>query len=124
MKRSGAALGLGHFSSSIVQGPDGRFDGPDVAARDAIMKLRSNLRVSAMMAGAYVSSNAAQLTDDLGRAPSEGELYIAHFLGSDGASRLIGAALSVPCRATTCSPTPSRARARRPAARSEPACRR
>jgi len=56
----------------------------------------ANPRVSAMMAGAYASSNAAQLTDGLGRAPSEGELYIAHFLGSDGASRLIGAALSAP----------------------------
>ena len=28
----------------------------------------------------------------IGRAPSEGELYIAHFLGPDGAGKLIGAA--------------------------------
>ncbi len=96
MKRSGPALGLGQFSAAIVQGPDGRFDVPDTGSRDAIMKMRSNPRVSAMMAGAYASNNAAQLTDGLGRAPSEGELYIAHFLGSDGANRLIGAALSAP----------------------------
>ena len=35
-------------------------------------------------------------TDGLGRAPSEGELYIAHFLGSDGAAKLIGAASASP----------------------------
>jgi hypothetical protein len=96
MKRAGAALGLGQFSSAIVQGQDGRFEVPDTAARDAIMKMRADPHVSAMMAGAYTRNNAEQLTDGLGRAPSEGELYIAHFLGSDGASKLIGAALSAP----------------------------
>ncbi|MBV9557329.1 MAG: lytic transglycosylase domain-containing protein, partial [Pseudolabrys sp.] len=95
-KRSGPSLGLGQFSAAIVQGPDGRFDVPDAGSRAAIMKMRTNPKVSAMMAGAYASNNAAQLTDGLGRAPSEGELYIAHFLGSDGANRLIGAALSAP----------------------------
>ena len=36
------------------------------------------------MAGAFTQTNAAQLAAALGRQPSEGELYIAHFLGSDG----------------------------------------
>jgi Transglycosylase SLT domain len=84
MKRSGASLGLARFSDAIVQGQDGRFDVPDAGMRDAIMKMRTNPRISAMMAGAYASNNAAQLTDGLGRAPSEGELYIAHFLGLTG----------------------------------------
>jgi hypothetical protein len=48
------------------------------------------------MAGMFTRSNAAQLNAAIGRAPSEGELYIAHFLGSDGAAKLIAAASSQP----------------------------
>ena len=60
--------------------------------RAAIMRLRNDPAVSATMAGAFTQTNAAQLASALGRQPSEGELYIAHFLGSDGAAKLIGAA--------------------------------
>jgi hypothetical protein len=96
MKEAGPSLGLGQFSSSISRAADGRYQVADAHARDAIMSLRGNARVSAMMAGAYAKNNAAALTDGLGRAPSEGELYIAHFLGADGAAKLIGAALNQP----------------------------
>jgi len=96
MKRSGSSLGLGRYANAIAQAPDGRLEVPDAAERDAIMKLRADPRVSAMMGGAYTRANAAQLTEGLGRAPSEGELYIAHFLGSEGATKLIGAAFSQP----------------------------
>ncbi len=37
-----------------------------------------------------------QLAAAIGRQPSEGELYIAHFLGSDGASKLINVAATQP----------------------------
>src|SRR6476646_5293430 len=56
-------------STSSAQG---RYQVTDPHARNAIMSLRSNPKVSAMMAGAYAKTNAAQLTDGLGRAPSEG----------------------------------------------------
>ena len=49
--------------------------------RAAIMRLRGDPAVSANMAGAFTRTNAAQLTPALGRQPTEGELYIAHFLG-------------------------------------------
>jgi hypothetical protein len=96
MKAAGHAVGLGQYAAAISRGTDGRLEVPDPAARTAIMNLRSDARVSAMMAGLYAQSNAAQLTDGLGRAPSEGELYIAHFLGADGAARLITAASKHP----------------------------
>src|SRR4051794_14522928 len=96
MKEAGPKLGFGNFAANISRTADGRYEVADSAARNAIMSLRSNAKVSAMMAGAYAKNNAAQLTDGLGRAPSEGELYIAHFLGSDGAAKLIGAALNQP----------------------------
>ena len=64
--------------------------------RSAILRLRSDPTASALMAGAFARSNAAQLAQTIGRAPNEGELYIAHFLGPDGAGKLIGAATSQP----------------------------
>ena len=92
LKRAGPSLGLGGYADAIVATPDGRYAVPDPAARTAIMKLRSDPAVSAMVAGAFTRSNAAELTNGIGRSPTEGELYIAHFLGPDGAARLIGAA--------------------------------
>ena len=51
-----------------------------------------------MMAGAFANSNAKVLTDRLGRKPTDGELYMAHFLGASGAARFISAAEAQPER--------------------------
>jgi len=96
MKAKGGSLGYGRYADAIVQDASGQYSVPDAAAHSAIMKLRSDPTASALMAGAFASSNAAQLSSTLGRAPSEGELYIAHFLGPDGAGKLIAAAQSQP----------------------------
>lgn len=96
MKAAGRALGLDRLASAISRGEDGRFEVQDPAARQTIMNLRGDAKVSALMAGHYAQANAAQLKDGLGRAPTEGELYIAHFLGADGAARLIGTATDRP----------------------------
>ena len=42
-----------------------------------------------MLAGALTRNNAALVGANIGRQPSNGELYIAHFLGADGAGKLI-----------------------------------
>jgi len=96
VRNAGPSFGLARYAQAIVQGPDGRFDVPDPAARAAIMNLRSDPSVSAMMAGAFTRNNAAQLAATLGRRPSEAELYVAHFLGADGAGKLISAAANQP----------------------------
>jgi hypothetical protein len=96
LKQAGPALGLGNYAAAIVQGADGRYAVPDPAAHAAIMRLRSDPSASAMVAGAFTRSNEARLAAALGRGPSQGELYIAHFLGPDGAAKLIGAAASQP----------------------------
>jgi hypothetical protein len=48
------------------------------------------------MAGAFANSNAKFLKERLGRNPSDGELYMAHFLGASGAARFISAAEARP----------------------------
>lgn len=96
MKAAGHALGFDRHAAAITRGEDGRFEVQDPSARQAIMSLRGDAKTSAVMAGVYAQANAAQLKDGLGRAPTEGELYIAHFLGADGAARLIDAATNRP----------------------------
>jgi hypothetical protein len=89
VKSVGPSLGLSNYAQAIVQAPDGRYGVPDASARSAILKLRNDPTVSAMMAGAFTRNNEMQLAQAIGRQPNEAELYIAHFLGADGAARLI-----------------------------------
>jgi hypothetical protein len=64
--------------------------------RKEILALRNDPTANATMAGAFTRANADILSKKLGRAPSEGELYIAHFLGAGGAARLISLASNDP----------------------------
>lgn len=96
LKSAGPALGYGQYADAISVGADGHYEVADANMRAAIMRLRTDPAVSATMAGAFTQTNAAQLSSALGRQPSEAELYIAHFLGSDGAVKLINATASQP----------------------------
>lgn len=96
LKEAGPNLGYGRYANAIAQTSAGRYDIVDPSMRNAIMRLRSDPTANALMAGAYTRNNAVQLSSNLGRPASDGELYIAHFLGADGASRLISAAASTP----------------------------
>ena len=113
MKRAGPALGLGQYADAIVQGPDGQYSVPDAQARAEILKMRGDPKVSAMMAGAFTQNNATDLAAAINRTPTDGELYIAHFLGSDGAGKLINAVASNP-RANAAAMFPTAAAANRP----------
>jgi hypothetical protein len=96
MKQAGSALGLGRYAEAITQTPSGNYEVRDPAMRSEILKLRSDPAANALMAGAFTKSNASALSERLGREPSEGELYIAHFLGVGGGARLIELAASNP----------------------------
>jgi Transglycosylase SLT domain len=89
MKQSGAALGYGRYVDAITRTAAGHYEVKDPTLRSQILKLRNDPTANAVMAGAFTKANAAYLTQKLGRQPSEGELYIAHFLGAGGAARLI-----------------------------------
>ncbi len=96
IKQEGPAFGYGRYADAITQGMDGRYTVADPNQYAAIMKLRSDPAASALMAGAFTRNNAAQLAGAIGRQPTDGELYIAHFLGYDGAGKLIAAATAQP----------------------------
>ena len=112
LKEAGPSLGYGRYAGAIQQTSSGRFVVSDPALRGEIMKLRQDPTANAVMAGAFTKANSALLTQKLGRAPSENELYIAHFLGAGGAAKLIKLAGATP-NATAADSFPVAARANR-----------
>lgn len=63
----------------------------DPAERARLMALRFDPETSARMAAELAGDNQAVLSASLGRQPSPSELYLAHFLGVDGATRFLSA---------------------------------
>ena len=96
MKQDGAALGLGRYADAIERRSNGHYEVSDPAMRGAILRLRNDPQASAMLAGALTRNNATLVSANIGRQPTNGELYIAHFLGADGAGKLIKGASSQP----------------------------
>lgn len=85
VRRHGAEHGLGAQANALRSGVD-------AGTRRDILALRNDPEISARMAGELARENAQALQTQLGRAPSAGELYAAHVMGSGGALRLIEAA--------------------------------
>jgi hypothetical protein len=96
MKQAGPALGYGDYAAAITKDASGQYEVKDAALRNQILNLRSDPTANAAMAGAFTKINGAILSERLGRSPTEGELYIAHFLGAGGAAHLINLATTNP----------------------------
>jgi hypothetical protein len=96
LKEAGPHLGYSRYADAITRTDDGRYVISDQSMRHEIMALRQDPTANALMAGVFTNSNAKHLTNKLGRAPTDGELYMAHFMGANGAARLISAAESNP----------------------------
>jgi hypothetical protein len=96
LKEAGPALGYGRYAAAIVQTPSGRYTVPDPAMRRQILALRDDPAANAAMAGAFTQQNASLLKQRIGRNPTEGELYVAHFFGAGGAAQLINLASQNP----------------------------
>ncbi len=88
VKDYGGQHGLGNYAAQISKDGDGRYHA-DPAARQAILALRKDAGVSALMAGEYARSTQGAMQANLGRGVCGGELYAAHFLGPDAACKLI-----------------------------------
>ncbi len=96
MKRHGSSHGYARYADLIQQGIDGRYSVAGDEAKRAVMELRFDPHASAIMAGELTAEHAAYLRGRVGREPTGGELYAAHFLGPQGSARLIEAAASSP----------------------------
>jgi hypothetical protein len=98
IKSEGDKAGLPDYAKAVSTKSDGTLAVDDPNLRRAILDLRQDPEVASVMAGALTQKNREALTAELGREPSSGDLYAAHFLGAKGAVDLIRAARSNPTR--------------------------
>ena len=96
VKEAGAQFGYGKYADAISKSSSGSYSVSDPTARQEIMKLRDDPAASSAMAGVLTQSNSFKLTGRMGRRPTDGELYMAHFMGVGGAAKLINAAQDSP----------------------------
>jgi hypothetical protein len=89
VREAGSQLGYGNYADAITKSSSGTYSVSDPAARAAILKLRDDPAASSAMAGVLTQSNSFRLTGKIGRRPTDGELYMAHFIGVGGAAKLI-----------------------------------
>ena len=89
VKEAGAQLGYGKYADAISKSPSGSYYVNDPAARTEIMNLRDDPAAASSMAAVLTQSNSFKLTGKIGRRPTDGELYMAHFMGVGGAAKLI-----------------------------------
>jgi len=96
LKQHGSKHGYARYAQLISRGSDGRYRVEGKDARQAVMDLRLDPHASSLMAGELASDHAAYLKGRVGRDPTAGELYAAHFLGPQGSAKLIEAVQSRP----------------------------
>lgn len=96
MQQHGPRLGYGEIAQHIERTRGGDYVVPDPAKKAEILKLREDPQIAADLAGAFTKSNGDYLQQRFGRMPSAGELYIAHFMGAQGAERMFTAGLQNP----------------------------
>ena len=96
LKRHGAKHGYGGYADLIQQSGDGRLSVSGSEARKAVLSLRLDPKAASLMAGELAGENSAYLKGRVGREPTTGELYIAHFLGAKGSADMIEASQTRP----------------------------
>ena len=96
LKKHGSKYGYARYADLIQQGPDGKYRVTGDEARKAVLGLKLDPHAASLMAGELTSDHASYLRGRVGRSPTAGELYAAHFLGPQGSARLIEALNSQP----------------------------
>ena len=96
VKLFGARHGLEDYARRIVVDKDGAIAMRDAKSRAALLQLRDDPRLSALMAAELGRDNKLRLERILGRTVSPAETYLAHLLGIVPAARIIVTARSAP----------------------------
>src|SRR3954462_1184760 len=112
LKQHGSKYGYARYADLISRDAGGHYHVAGGEARRAVMDLRLDPHASSLMAGELASDHAAYLKGRVGRDPTAGELYAAHFLGPQGSARLIEAYQTNP-RASAAAMSPDAASANR-----------
>ncbi len=87
VREHGAKYGLGKYADKI--GDDNKVG--DSKTRNEILALRKDPEISSLMAAEFASGNYEHLKTYVGGDIGSTELYMAHFLGANGASGFLNA---------------------------------
>lgn len=90
VKKHGDKYGLGALAAKIEM-KDGRPCVTDCSAKKEILDLRKNPEISALMAGEFSAENQRYLENNTDDQIGETELYLAHFMGAQGAAKFLNA---------------------------------
>ena len=88
-QQHGADYGYGDLASQIVKHSDGHYTVSNPTVRKELLDLRKDPSLNASMAAELAADNKAKMEKALGRSVSGTDLYLAHFLGLNGALRFI-----------------------------------
>ncbi len=89
IKKEGPSVGLERLAGEITSDGKGGLTVADPKEKARILALKTDPLVASVMAGKFTEANGRAMTESLGRAPTEGELYAAHVLGASGATKLV-----------------------------------
>src|SRR6185295_2266856 len=89
VRAHGGDHGMQAYADAIQVGSNGRYEVADAGLKQEILALRKDPATAALMAGEMTNQMRGDMEAELGRGVSAGELYVAHFLGAKGATKLI-----------------------------------
>jgi soluble lytic murein transglycosylase-like protein len=89
VKQWGGRYGLGEYAASISMEEGRTPTVADPAMRQRILDLRKDPAVSAELAAEFARQNKSEVEHALGRPASATDLYLAHFLGAQGATNFL-----------------------------------
>ena len=96
VQRHGHKYGLGGLAKTVTINSRGQADVADIALKREILALRYDANLSALLGAELVNDYSQTLREHLGREPTQGEAYMAVFMGAGGAVRLLEASARTP----------------------------
>lgn len=97
--RHGASMGLDWAADAISRDSQGRYSVKDSDLRAQILALRNDPATASAMAAAFTADNRSYIEPRIGRSAESVDLYLAHFLGSQGAVNFLSAMSADPNQA-------------------------
>lgn len=91
VKNHGDEYGMDRFADAIKQRGDGSFIVANRGLKNQILSLRRDPKASSLMAAELAQENHKHLQEKVGGKVSGTDLYLAHFLGAQGASNFLNA---------------------------------
>jgi hypothetical protein len=89
VKQYGAKYGLGQYAAQITTDSSGRPQVADPSVKQQILNLRKDPQISSEIAAEFAKGNKDEVERALGRPANPTDLYLAHFLGAQGATEMV-----------------------------------